>query len=556
MKIKKLISQILVIAMIITLAVGFAGCGTKSTGSETSANASTAPAASNAAPSSAAPAASESPVSTTATKKTPADTFVYGLDFAGAKFDPMDSVAGWLTAIYMTYERLVSFNPKTGEVQPMLAKSWSWTDDTTVVFQLRDDVTFSDGSKLTGDDVLFSWNRLLKSMMWAAQAKNIDFENSKADGSTLTIKLLKPNAEFLANICAVGFSVVSKAYVEKNGEDFFKLNPMGTGPYKMTAFNQGESITYESNGSYWGGTPAYKNVILKLMIDEATRAASFEAGELDAARLTTIDSINTLIGREAEGINLNRVNSGFTYYINLGDINQYFKDQNLRLAFAHAIDWKALVEAIWGDNATLMQSCIPDFSPYYKSISAYEYNPDLSKEYLDKGGFKDGYIIKMAVSNSGNDQAIAEIMQSYLAAVGIKLAVTVCDNALARQYSASGEMDLSIGQGNGFNGYASNAIMGKIAGSNSILQEIHTDTDVGKQFQQYIVDLMAEQDTTKRAEIAAEIQQFVYDQCLWIPLVQVKFTVVSWNYMQGIQEELDLYGTDTGLDLRGLLLTP
>ncbi len=551
MKTKKRITVFLILALVLSITLGLTGCGNSTSGASP---ASTAPS-----PTSSTTAPSVEPAATTAAatvavKKTPADTFVYGLDFAGSSFDPANSIAGWLTPIWMTYENLVIYNAATGTTEPMLAKSWSWTDATTIVFQLRDDVTFSDGTKFTGDDVLFSWQRMLKSMMWAAQAKNIDFENCKVEGSTLTIKLMTPNSEFLDTLSAVGYAIVSKAYVEKNGEDFFKLNPMGTGPYKQDVFTAGESISYVANDTYWGGTPVYKNVIIKLMIDEATRTVSFEAGELDAARFTTSDSINTLINRDAEGITVGSVNSGFTYYVNLGDFNEYFKDQNLRLAFAHAIDWDALVQAIWGDYGTLQKSCLPDFSSYYKSVGSYEYNAELAKKYLADGGYADGYIIKMAVGNSGNDQAIAEIMQSYLAEVGIRLVLTVTDNAMARQLSSSGESDISIGQGNGYNGNATMAIIGKIAGSNSLLQEIHTDSETGITFQKYIVDLMAEQDAAKKKAIAEEMQQFVYDQCLWVPVCQVKFTVASWNYFEGMNEELQTYGTNTGLDLRGLLV--
>lgn len=541
---KKIVSLILALAMLFTLCA----CGSKP--------AEEAPAPEAAAP--AAPAEPAAPVEQAATelatKKTPEDTLVYAMTFSGAAFDPCNTVSDWATTILMTYETLVVYNNETGEIEGRLADSWEVVDAQTINFHLREGVTFSNGDPLTGEDVLVSWQRALLTPIHSGNANYIDWDNCVVDGQNLTVKLVKPNAEFIYVLCGIGFSVASKNYIEQVGEETFKLEPCGTGPYILEEFVQGESITYKANPNYWGGAPAYGTVVIRPVLEEATRSIAFEAGEYDIARIATNDSIAALSGREAEGIYVAPTDGSTIYYVNLWDQSEIFSVKENRLAVAHAIDWEALVTSIWGEYAMPGYSHLSTASTDYKNIGVYEYDPELAKQYLAEAGNPDGFTIGIAVGTSGGDLAICEIMQAYLAEVGITLNIDTMDNQLARQASADGSHEVSIGQNTAVVPALSMIWSGQLTGSNSLLQEVHTDFDAGAKFQDLFAQIMVETDAAAKSALMEEIQQLAHDEALWLPIAQVDNVFVYYDYLENAAELVNHAGFNSGLDLRDLYL--
>lgn len=541
---KKIVSLILALAMLFTL------CACGSQPAEEAPAEAAAPAAE--------PAEELAPVeqatTTIATKKTPEDTMVYAMTFSGAAFDPCNTVSDWTTTILMTYETLVVYNNETGELEGMLADEWEIVDAQTINFHLREGVTFSNGEPLTGEDVLYSWQRATNSVIHSGNAAYIDWDNCVVDGQNLTIKLLKPNAEFIYVLCGIGFSVASKAYIEEVGEETFKMEPCGTGPYVLEAFVQGESITYKANENYWGGAPKYGTVVIRPVMEEATRSIAFEAGEYDIARIATNDSIASLSGREGEGIYVAPTTGSTLYYVNLWDQSEIFSVKENRLAVAHAIDWEALCTSIWGDYAMPGYSALSTASTDYKEIGVYEYDPELAKQYLAEAGNPDGFTIGIAVGTSGGDLAICEIMQAYLAEVGITLNIDTMDNQLARQASADGSHEVSIGQNTAVVPALSMIWSGQLTGSNSLLQEVHTDFDAGAQFQDLFAQIMVETDPAAKTALMEEIQQLVHDEALWLPVAQVDNVFVYYDYLENAAELVNHAGFSSGLDLRDLYL--
>ncbi len=543
---KKILSLLLALAMLFALCA----CGAEK--AETPAEEPTTPAADEAVVQEAAPV--EQAATSLATKKTADDTLVYAMAFSGAAFDPCNTVSDWTTTILMTYETLVVYNNETGELEGRLADEWEVVDAQTLTFHLRDGVTFSNGDPLTGEDVLYSWQRCLASVIHSANAAYIDWDNCIVDGQNLTIKLLKPNAEFIYVLCGIGFSVTSKAYVESVGEEAFKMSPCGTGPYVLADFVQGERITYTRNDSYWGGTPKYATVEIRPVMEEATRSIAFEAGEYDIARISTSDSIASLSGREGEGIYVAPTEGSTLYYVNLWDQSDIFSIKANRLAVAHAIDWVALVESIWGEYAMPGSSPLSTASSDYKDLGVYEYDPELAKQYLAEAGNPDGFNIGIAVGTSGGDLAICEIMQAYLAEVGITLTIDTMDNQLARQASADGSHELSIGQNNAIVPALSMIWSGQLAGSNSLLQEVHTDFDAGAKFQDLFAQIMVETDPAAKTALTEEIQQLARDEALWLPIGQVDNVFVYYDYLENAAQLVNHAGFSNGLDLRDLYL--
>src|SRR4051794_2772454 len=140
------------------------------------------------------------------------------------------------------------------EVQPSLATDWTTSkDQLTWTFTMRDGVKFSDGTPLTADDVAYSYNRIIDEKLNSAYKFETTKSITATDPKTLVIKLKSPTPNLLASLGGFkGMGIVEKKNVE-SGE--IKDNPVGSGPFKLDSWRNGDSIKLVRNDEYWGSKP-------------------------------------------------------------------------------------------------------------------------------------------------------------------------------------------------------------------------------------------------------------------------------------------------------------
>ena len=173
-------------------------------------------------------------------------------------------------------------------VVPGLAESWDFDKKTnTYIFKLREGLTFHDGEPLTSEDVKFTLEAILDPSNGSEIISNYtDIEAIDCpDELTIEIKLSQPNVAF-PDYMTIG--ILPKHILE--GEDLttcdFNRNPVGAGPYKLTDWDMGQSITMERFENYYGGEPNIEKVIFKIVPDTDARAMQLAAGEIDMAQIT------------------------------------------------------------------------------------------------------------------------------------------------------------------------------------------------------------------------------------------------------------------------------
>ncbi|MGI5935571.1 MAG: ABC transporter substrate-binding protein [Oscillospiraceae bacterium] len=544
LKVSSLIALMLVIALVASACGSSGGGGSSQPDKESPKPAESAPAPADE------PAA---PASTAIAKKmTPEDTLVYAISSTDDNFDPADTVQDWASVIFLMYETLI-YTDSHGNVYPCLATDWKWSEDyKTLHFTLREGVKFSNGYDLTGSDVLYSLKRASATRMGGAMLSQIDFDQSYYEGNNVYLVLKAPNSEYLPYFARTFCGIISEKYFEEKGSDYATLNPVGTGPYIMTDFVEGESVSFERNENYWG-EPDYKNVKIKVVLEESTRALAFSAGEVDAAILNFADNAVTFEGRESEGIRVNTTTGSLQYFLSIGDFPEAIPDVTVRKAIAHAVDWPALVQAVWGNYATVADSSAPVTSSYYHSIGIYEYDPELSKQLLAEAGYPDGLTLEMAAASNSVDVTVLTIIQDYLADVGIKLNLTVTDNATARQMSASGQVDMSLAQNSSVSGTLTELWDPHLAGSGSLINEVHSDNwEIGATFQNMVKEYYGIFDETEKQNKAKEIQQYIYDNVLWIPIANLSQIIISFDYLENMDYFIGNWVVNTGPNLRAL----
>src|SRR2546427_5640779 len=204
----------------------------------------------------------------------------------------------WLPHLYVgaedvvlkpMYENLLSRDPKTGELSPMLAERWKVADSgRTWTFYLRKGVQFHGGrGELTAEDVRFTFATLARE--GSANSLAPEFRLIKSmeveDPYTLTVRFEKPFVAFGNKVnqglfASVAF-IQSKRHVESTKEDAAERQPVGTGPWKFVEHIRGDHIVYEAVENHWRATPHFKRLVFLKVPEPATRMAMLRAGNAD-----------------------------------------------------------------------------------------------------------------------------------------------------------------------------------------------------------------------------------------------------------------------------------
>ncbi|MEZ4638951.1 MAG: ABC transporter substrate-binding protein [Caldilineaceae bacterium] len=178
------------------------------------------------------------------------------------------------------YDTLLTWDREMNAV-PRLAESWEIVDDTTIQFKLREGVKFHDGSEMTAEDVVFSYERIQNPDTGATAAgflKDVTFE--VIDTYTVQMNLPAPNAAIFQNLCRGDTAIVSKAWVE-GGADL-NQEMMGTGPFTYVGREPGVSLEIARNPDYFRAPLPYLDGVKFIpYADETAKVTAIRTGEID-----------------------------------------------------------------------------------------------------------------------------------------------------------------------------------------------------------------------------------------------------------------------------------
>ena len=343
-----------------------------------------------------------------------------------ATFDPagqgdIDTAA--ITA--QLHETLTTYDAAL-QLQPALAASWEvGADGREVVFHLRENLAFSDGTPLTAEDVVGSWLRLvdpdepspLAALMLDVKGARAYLNGQltdaagvglRADGLDVRVELERPGADFPAIVSAQIFGVVPPA-AWRDGQDAFGEGQPVSGGY-VVASNDADVIVLERNERYWAGPPAIRTVRLVTGIDGRSPVAAFEAGDLDYAEVASVDSpwipYDPNLGpqlRQARSLNLT--------YLALDTTRAPFDDVRVRQALGAAVDWQRVVTLASSGGAVAATSMVPPGIPGGSDRSWLPaYDPDRARQLLAEAGYPGGTglpVIEFGTGGYGVAQGIA-----------------------------------------------------------------------------------------------------------------------------------------------------
>jgi len=366
-----------------------------------------------------------------------AKTIVIGTDVDAGTLDPRltrDTTAS--RTANLIYSGLVEITANL-EAVPELAESWDSPDPQTIIFTLRPDLTFSDGTALTAEDVVFTYETILDPDFNAPQrALYTPIESIEAlDERTVQFNLSTPYAPLLSYL---DMGIVSKTVVE-SGTDIGR-EPIGAGPMKMTVWNSGSDIQLEANENYWGGVPAIEQATIRIIGDNSSRAQAFEAGDLDVIQSPlSPQDIRRLANDDRFG---NAIMAGLgVTYINFNVSDPLLADPAMRQAFSMLIDQETIVQQIYqGVDEVTHSVLLPGSWAYSDNISQPTFDPAGAVEKFAELGWadtdgdgildKDGQPLRVVLSTHSEDpnrvQSV-EYLQAIFQSAGVQADVQISD---------------------------------------------------------------------------------------------------------------------------------
>ncbi|HCT2067724.1 ABC transporter substrate-binding protein [Klebsiella michiganensis] len=266
------------------------------------------------------------------------------------------------------FEGLVSVSP-AGEIEPRLAEKWENKDNTVWTFHLRPGVTWSDGTAITAQDIVWSWQRLVSPLTaspYASYPGNMHIVNGaeiaqgqkapetlgvKAiDDATLEVTLTQPNAAFLAMLAHPSLVPLDKVLISRYGDKWTKPEHIVTsGPYKLSQWVVNERIVAERNPRYWDNAHTVINKVTYLPISSETADVNrYKAGEIDIVYTVPINQFAQL--KKTMGDQLDVSPQLATYYYEFNTTRPPFNDPRVRRALNMALDKDIIAEKVLGQG--------------------------------------------------------------------------------------------------------------------------------------------------------------------------------------------------------------
>lgn len=405
----------------------------------------------------------------TAPPATPAaapSVFTRAITSEPASLDPHGAVGSGQSAILPYILDTLVFRDLDGGYLPYLAESWEVAPDAaSITFELRSDVVFHDGTPLDAAAVIYTFERFQEKgarSPFAGTFANIAAMEAP-DSHTVVIRFKEPTTSFLSVISSAYAGIISPTAAEAAGDDF-GANPVGSGPYQLASWQPGVSVTLTRNSDYaWApslydnqGPPHIETLVFEVVPDTATQLAALQAGEVDMIFVNQPGHLALL--QQDEDIVLTQVPLNGLVWLGFNCVKPPFDDVAVRQALAHAVDKDEILEAALGGIGepafAPLPSTLPGFDPALKEHEL-GYDPDRAKALLAEAGFaqgdhgawaRDGEPLRATLLTSTRppNQAVATVLQSQLAAIGVPVEIQALEAAAAMEAAAQGQFDLLL----------------------------------------------------------------------------------------------------------------
>jgi len=319
-------------------------------------------------------------------------------------------------------------------LRPNLAESWEMPDDTTVIYHIRQGVYWPDkpgvmtSRELTAEDVAFCINRQLDSPKYSPIDRPYYDYATAPDKYTLVFKLTTYYANWALPFAWGYYTKIYPPEVVEAGASDWR-NAVGTGPFMLTDYVSGASLTYERNPLYWGTTtidgkeyelPFVDKLSWPIIVDESTQLAALRTGKCDIEEAVSWRYTETLEETNPELLKYRVLGTTWGGIATRMDTPP-FDDIRVRRAMSMAIDKEAMIETLMGGEGVMLggpysSGWLTDLYTPLEELpesarELFEYNPEKAKQLMIEAGYPDGFKTEMVIYAEYGDEA--SMLASY-----------------------------------------------------------------------------------------------------------------------------------------------
>jgi len=343
--------------------------------------------------------------------------------------------------------------PVQGEPEIMtrgLAESWELPDAKTMVFHLRKGINWHDkppvnGREVTSEDIKWSYDRMLE-IPRSGIPQIADYivggiTYSAPDKYTFIVEFGKPDVRSL--MTNDWYRFVAHEVIEQYGSQDDWRHVVGNGPFIVTDYVGGSSITYEKNPNYWETDPEGRNVpfidgyTILIISDASTRLAALRAGKIDMLHLVPWRDAEDMLETNPEL----ETTGGFPYtqrIVGMSCDTPPFDDVRVRRALAMAIDQEAIARDYHKGRAGIFPSVmLPPGSPMFVPLEErpastqelFKYNPEKAKELLAEAGYPNGFKTQIEITSASDYADLSALVKDYWSKIGVDAEIKVYEQA-------------------------------------------------------------------------------------------------------------------------------
>lgn len=414
------------------------------------------------------------------------------------------------------YEGLVG-RDENAEIKPLLAKSWEQVNDTTWEFKLRDDVEFHDGTPFNANAVKATFDRLLDPKVGSPRAVVLSMVNEVkvVDDYTVQFILSEPFSPLLSILASHEGGIISPKSIEEYGGKIIN-EPNGTGPFVFESWTPGQEIKLNKNKEYWGEKAKVDNVVFKVVPEETTRISMIETGEAHIAEPLSVTMMDTV--EASQSTEVYRSEGFGTEFIGFNVLKKPFDDVRVRKAIAHAVEMDSIIKGVYNNVGKKANSLLGSkVFGYHPDMKAYGYNLNEAKKLLAEAGYPDGFETTLITMDSKERINMAEVLQSQLKGIGIKLNIQVLEYGTFVEQGNKGNFEMFISSWRNATGDA----------DYNQYNLFHTSSHgsagnyffySNKEIDSLIETARSEQDQEKRMELYSKAQELEMEDAVYIPV--------------------------------------
>jgi len=394
------------------------------------------------------------------TSETIPDVFVFARGADAQKLDPADVDDGEsVNTMAQIFEGLIGFVPGTLEIEPVLAESWSISEDgLEYTFNIREGVHFHDGTPLNAETASFSFLRQMDPehpahfstasfQYWSNLYSDIK-EVEVVDERTLRLHLSQPNAALITSLASFPAWLISPGAFERYGEQM-SFHPVGTGPYRFVDWRPNEAVIFERNPDYWGEPSAgFERLVLRSIPMNPSRLSELKAGNIQGLDGVQPSEISDLENDErfqilhAAGMNVG--------YLAFSGFSEVLQDIELRRAIAMAIDRNNLVRLALDGYGTVAAYPAPvGFLGIPEDEGPILHDPEAARKLVEAHPEWTRQTIALATFGQPrtyfpDPQRVASLVRNDLEGIGLKVEIVNREFKSHLHVTRRGEFDMAL----------------------------------------------------------------------------------------------------------------